>query len=512
MKKINFNSILFLQETTLLNENINPPECLQDLNLDQVFTNINNKKETYRLLPFFYTILEDIDSVEYRQDVFKDLESKRLTEVLNNFAEKMIIVRRYLGLVEKLRYEYHIKGWHLEAVFEYCSAVNELSQALDGQKLNSQGMLNFRCALSEFVHSSDFVELMAEASEVKNKLDSIEYSIIIKGGWVRVRKYQDEIDYSNKIINFFDKFRQGVTKDYRLNLVIDSGMSHVEAQILECVVKLYPEEFESLSTFYEAHVNFMNPTILRFDREIQFYLSYNNYIDKIRQSGLSFSFPEVSTDEKFVFSNDSFDIALADKYRFNDSEIICNDFYLEGKERIIIVSGPNQGGKTTFARMIGQLFYLGSLGCPVPGSKSKLLLIDSVFTHFEREENIQNLRGKLKDELIHMKDILDLSTGRSLIILNEILTSTSLNDATFISMNVIEKILQKDTLCVCVSFIDELSKISEETVSMVSLIDPDNPALRTFKIIRKPADGRAFAIHIAKKHGLTYEMIKEEIK
>ena len=505
-----FQSILHFSHSVQY-ETQRQPDFFPDLNLDQIIEAITAPKEEYNLKPFFWTPLRDPQLVSYRQEIMRDLEDEAVMACIKAFAGKMSTMRRYLALVEKLDYDYHKKGWMLEAALVYGDAVTALAHDLARASLQSRGLLAFRTWVQRYAQSQAFQSLVTEAQQVKHALSELRYCVIIEGGKFKVKRYEGETDYSIEIEKIFERFQQGEVESYLVRLPERSGMSHIEAQILEFVAQLYPEPFAALEHFCAHHAQFLDETIQAFDREVQFYVAYLDFIAELKRKGLPFCYPQVSTTDKAEFVREGFDLALAHATHDGAKPIVLNDFSLDGPELLIVVTGPNQGGKTTFARMFGQLHYLASLGCPVPAREARLFLCDRIFAHFERAEDIRNLRGKLEDDLVRIHEMLSRATPDSLFILNEIFTSTTLQDAIFLSKEVMARLLELDVIGVWVTFLDELASFSKKTVSMVAAVDPTDPAVRTFKIVRKPADGLAYARSLAQKYRLTYEQIKERI-
>jgi DNA mismatch repair protein MutS len=363
--------------------------------------------------------------------------------------------------------------------------------------------------LAIYIRSAAFESLARDAHEVLDALANVRYTARIKGHRVTVGGDDGGADYSAEIERTFERFRQGATEDHYAPPPDTGSMNIVEAQIAEFVARRYPREFATLDVFCKNHRDFLDATVWRFGREIHFYLTWLALVGRLQSENLPFCLPEV-TSEKDAAVEGAYDLALALSLLRDERRVVQNGFELREGERIIVVSGPNQGGKTTFARMFGQLHQLARLGLPVPAERARLLLADEIYTHFEREEDLATLRGKLDEELVRIKEILEQATGDSVVILNEIFAATTLADAVVLGSEVIGRLAALECLAVCVTFIDELASL-EATVSMVSTVEPDDPSKRTFRIVRRPADRRAYAWALAEKYGLSYERLRSRV-
>lgn len=487
------------------------PQCFVDLNLDQVMRDLVAGREFYELLPILHTPLTTIEAVRFRQAVMADVDLPDIQASIRGFAQAMAATRQAL---ERAGERYRVRQqhrWFLHAVEHYIYGVRDLLDRLIHCELQSVGLIDLRAYLTRYASSRDFIAMAAEAERLVSELEAVRYVIRVRGLRVDLASFGGEADYSEEILATFDRFRQGADKAYPLEIPDSADMDNVEASILDQLAKMYPALFESLADFKVERSQFQDPGLQRFDREFQLYLTYLDYIAPLRGVGLPFCAPDVVGPGANLEACGTFDVVLAHQLVAAKQTPVANDFELTGAERVVVVSGPNQGGKTTFARAFGQLHYLSCLGLPVPGTQARLRLFDHLFTHFERGENTAELRGKLEDDLVRVHNMLAVASDRTVIIFNEMFTSTTFRDALALSRAIMRRLSDLRLTAVWVTFIDELASWNEHTVSMVSTVEPGDLSKRTFKIVRRPADGLAYALSIAQKWGVTLDQIRDRL-
>ncbi|MEV5650244.1 hypothetical protein AB0L57_18510 [Nocardia sp. NPDC052254] len=482
---------------------------ISDLNLDRVFAEIAASGGSDSVDRLLRAPLLNSEDVEYRREVFEDLSAPEVRAQLETFSRSMGNIRRHLSALSAVRHPIVRSRLHLDFASAYCRTALSLQRGLDGVALASRGLRSWRAYVNAYVAGAEFEGLTSGCADVLAGLGEIRYSMRIDEHRMVIEEASGATDYAAEVERLFQPFAAGRAAGGPGDIRRSTDVHPVEERVLDELAQLFPLPFRRMMEYSDSCGDFLDPVIERVADEFQFYFSYLQLIDKLSDRGLEFCLPEVTDSFDGIRVEGAYDLALALK-SFGEAELpVANDYHLSGDERIVVVTGPNQGGKSTFARMFGQVTYLASLGCPVPARYARTMLADGIWTHFERREQSIDAAGKLEGELTAINETLEHATDRTVIILNESFSSTATVDARHIGEKVLRKISGRKSIALFVTFLDELSGL-DGVVSMVAGVGAE-PTLRTFKVERKPADGRAYAVALADQFDLSYDAVVRRV-
>ncbi len=288
----------------------------------------------------------------------------------------------------------------------------------------------------------------------------------------------------------------------------NADLTELEQEVIKIVMKKNSSLFKKIRDFQTKYFNYENPVIHRFASEITYYLSFYSFEEKMKEIGFCFSTPTVGQ-EKRLEAVGLYDLALACVNKKAPKKIVSNDIYYGEGEEIFVLTGPNQGGKTTFARSLGQLIYFGKMGLDVPAISAHLHYYTDILTHFSVEESVETGRGKLKEELIRLAPMMEQEYEGAFVIINELFTTAANYDACIMGRNVLEHFIKQHCQGIYVTHLPELSEIGNGVVSIRATLDEQR--IQNFKIVREKADSTACAVNQINKYRLTYQQLKERL-
>ena len=492
------------------------PAFFVDLNLNRLIDEFQNRAKGYEVKKLFYVFPGNKKEIRYRREVLADLKKDSLFECVRSFTKNMYQARSYYSYSEAVEFQIQKEMWTLNGAVRYLDAWEGLLAALHNNTIQSEGLLTLAAYMDEVERKEEFRQWKAETAKVKDLFQNIQLELTLSGSQISLAMREDKTtNYNNNLKKLFPNQWEG--EQEKRSRYIETPfhnkleLSGLECEIVDMLNKMIPEYFKAMHHFYGVAKNALDDTLMRFEEEVQFYLSYLDFQKEMESYGFCFTKP-VLVEEQELKVNGVYDLALAFKGAKKGRKVISNDAYFNEGEHFFVVTGPNQGGKTTFARSMGQMMYFAMMGLEVPAKMAIVPYIDGIITHFSVEESVETGRGKLKEELTRLAPMMHETEKNQFVILNELFTTAATYDSYIMGKNVMEHFMENNCMGIYVTHIRELAEGNERIVSLVATASETDYHKRTYRIVRKEAEGVGYAGDMAERFRLTYPQLKERLQ
>lgn len=199
-------------------------------------------------------------------------------------------------------------------------------------------------------------------------------------------------------------------------------------------------------------------------------------------------------------------IALAKEKK----SVVPLDMLLNGEKRILVISGPNAGGKSVCLKTVGLLQYMFQCGFPIPcGENSELPLFESIFIDIGDEQSIDNDLSTYSSHLMNMKNMLSGASSRTLVLIDEFGTGTEPIMGGAIAEAILEQLVERGTYGVITTHYSNIKYFAsnhEGVENGAMMFDVQN--IRPLFRLEMGKPGSSFAVEIARKIGLPEQIIR----
>lgn len=395
----------------------------------------------------------------YRQEILFDLyEHANLRKGLEQLIPKMQEVTVFARSTNEADSPFQQAVWRLGELELYVECLDELSRlfATDGAGVSAEGLCELRDTVEEERASEAFETLKRELPDMRKGLKNKRSVTIGVNLDQRLRPVEAALLSVNDTPYSEQRLLTGVMKalggnsDFRVSTPLhrtpmaeEVGLPGSQkiplSPLFQDLEQLLRSVSRNLLRSLERFMNMHTDILRTLHRDLGFYLGGCRLMERLSQEGLPVSRPRIldpaaaerpdsagetnhAQTAKHAHVSQFYNIHLARRMmnrQHGAKQVVCNSLSMEDPRRIFILTGPNQGGKTTFVQGLGLLHVLIQSGLFAPAAEAYIRPVDRILTHFPHAEQGSTSTGRFSEELQRLSHMLRHVTGNSLLLLNE---------------------------------------------------------------------------------------------
>lgn len=419
----------------------------------------------------------DLDTIRYRQSILKDcLKKSGIVRGMYNLAVETIEAERknYWGYFSDSPGA--ILRRSIQVLEMFVDMLKKLRRVADehADEFDSEGFVNLFTMLQEELSDEYFASIQSHLRRLQFR-----YGVLISAGLGQGNKGINYVlrkpNTSNQ--NWLKQFFVSKSPGYTFHIADrdDSG-ARALAELRDRGINLVAN---ALAQSNDHILSFFN--MLR--TELAFYVGSLNLHDQLLQMGAPTCFPMPATPgERRHSFEELYDACLALTMK---QRIVGNELNADDKD-LVIITGANQGGKSTFLRSIGLAQVMMQCGMYVPAESFHANVCTNLFSHYRREEDATMKSGKLDEELSRMSDIVDHMVSNSMVLFNESFAATNEREGSEIARQIVRALLDKGVKVFFVTHLYEFPRgIYEKSMRNAIFLraERQTDGRRTFKLI-----------------------------
>lgn len=425
-------------------------DLISDLGLNVVFNTMSNGDEFIFNISkrVFLSSLNYTDTILYRQDVLKDcLKNQSTVRELYSIAIEGVEQEKktYFGFFSK--YPDAILHSSIDLLHLFIGTLKKLRKIVDDEssKFESDGFKRFFKMIQTELTDEYFniIEEHLKALEFKNgMLIGASLGSGNKGkDYLILKPNESKEGFLDRI---FSKKEEAYT--FVINDRDERGaeaLGQIKDKAMNSVANALAQSADHILSFFK---------MMRI--EFAFYVGALNLYDQIVKIGEPICFPKVRASNERVHNfEDLYDISLA---LTKGEKVVGNEINADRKN-LIIITGANQGGKSTFLRSMGIAQLMMQAGLFVPAQKFTANISNGIFTHFKREEDKKMDSGKFDEELKRMDAIVNQLKPNSMVLFNESFAATNEREGSEIARQIVSALIEKSIKVLFVTHMYELA-------------------------------------------------------